>query len=73
MITAAGSPAAPITWGAPQDITGTLADFSTNGTFHEAYSGDNSNITVDPGGLGITFVSTSLLGNGVFNGAADAF
>ena len=60
---------ATISWGTPTDITGTLADFSTNGNFHEAYSGDLGDIIVDPGGLAITFANVGHLSNGVFSGA----
>ena len=69
---ATGIHAATITWGAPTDVTGTLADFSTNGTFHEGYSGDNAAIVVDPGGLNIAFQSASNLANGVFGNADPA-
>ena len=72
LATALPAIAAPITWGAPTDNTGELTDFSTNGTFHEGYSGDNVDITVDPGGLNLTFVSSSNLGNGVFGNADPA-
>lgn len=66
------SQAATISWGAPTDVTGSLSDFSTTGTFHEAYSGDNAAVTVDPAGLNITFASAGNLANGVFAAADPA-
>lgn len=59
--------AAQITWATPTDVTGELTDFSSNGDFHEGYSGDNVDRVVDAAGLNLTFVSSSNLGNGVFN------
>jgi len=36
----------PVTWGVPQDITGLLTDFSTNGTLHSAFNTGGPALTV---------------------------
>jgi len=59
--------AAEITWSAPQNITGQLADFDTVGSPVYQWNGGGNAVTVDPAGLNLTFVSGASLGNSYSN------
>ncbi len=59
--------AAEIDWQPPQSITGTLTDFVTDGDLVSAHNGGNATVTIDPGGLNITFTPGLSLGRNPFD------
>ena len=56
---------AEISWGAPQNITGQLSDFDNIGTPVYQWNGGGGTITVDPGGINLTFITGAGLANTV--------
>ncbi len=60
--------AAEIAWDEPQDITGELADFETEGTLVYAWNGGGGDLLVGAGSLDLQFEAGPDLANGPYGG-----